>query len=484
MSEHIDRRDAEVVEAIEDVVAGRMDRQDFVKRLTALGIGATALGGMLTALGNAELAAAATGGGGKPYDGQTVTMLVAAEGDEKGVQDKAGEIKERFGINLKVTALAVGPLIEKANQAFKAPTSPFDIVNVLGFSVSQMVGGNNFERLNPYLRNRSKTPASYAFGDFPAGQLEYVGYFNPKAQSFGGRDLYLVPGLHGGSAILFYRRDLLRKAGLSVPRNWAQYLAAARKLNADGVAGNSMIAKSGDVSMFLVDWYTRFITTGGRLMSGSPKTNNFRPRVNSREGVAALQHMVDCAKVASDGVLQYDFTASVDAFSAGRTAMMLMWSTIAGGVYDSARSKVAGKVAVATPPGTGRFAGRAVRGGWGVGIPKNARNKDAAWQVITYLTSKEWERYQVGKYKTDPSRKSTYVNPALVRSAPYLPTAGRVFDKAKILEIAIVLETFELITAAAEEFSAALNGSSTAAEAAGKANDRWVTILKRGGHLA
>lgn len=478
----MDGRDARIFDAIEDVVAGRMSRQDFVKRATALGISASALAGMLAAFGARAGEAAVAPEAARRFAGTTINALVAAEGDEKGVQDKVGEIKRRFGINLKVTALAVGPLIEKANQNLRAPRSSFDIMQVLGFSVSQMVGGDNFERLNPYLRS-SKTPRTYDFADFPKGQLEYVGYFDVKKQRFGGSDLYLIPGLHGGSAILFYRKDLLRKAGVAVPKTWGQYLRAAQKLNTDGVAGNSMIAKSGDVSMFLVDWYTRFTTTGGKLMSGSPAGKTFKPRLDSPQAVAALQHMVNCVEYASDGVLQYDFTASTDAFSAGRTAMMLMWSTIAGGVYDPNKSKVAKNVGVAVTPGVGRNAGRAVRGGWGIGIPKNAQNKDAAWQVITYLTSKEWERYQVGKYKTDPSRKSTYVNPAIVKSAPYLPVAGKVFEKASILEIALVPETFEMITAAAEEFSAALNGSSSAREACGKANDRWTKILKRGGHL-
>ena len=66
-----------------------------------------------------------------------------------------------------------------------------------------------------------------------------------------------------------------------MPKTWAQYLAAAQKLNTGGVAGNSMIAKSGDVSMFLVDWYTRFTTIGGKLMSGSPQRKNFTPRLTS-----------------------------------------------------------------------------------------------------------------------------------------------------------------------------------------------------------
>jgi hypothetical protein len=58
-----------------------------------------------------------------------------------------------------------------------------------------------------------------------------------------------------------------------------------------------------------------------------------------------------------------------------------------------------------------------------------------------------------------------------------------VFQKARIIEIASIPETFELITDAAVEFSAALSGSATAAQACQKANDKWTSVLKRGGHL-
>jgi multiple sugar transport system substrate-binding protein len=436
----------------------------------------SAIGGMLAAAGRAS---GAGFGGLERYAGTTISILIAAEGDEKGVQDKLGTIKKRYGIDVKVTALAVGPLIEKANQNLKAPTSSFDAIMVLGFSVAQMVGGGYFDVVNPRLK---KVPPNYDFpGDFPPGELDYVGYYDVKRQRFGGKTLYLIPGLHGGSVNFFYRKDLLKAAGLAVPKTWGQYLAAAKKLHGGGVAGNSIIGKSGDVNMPLVDWYTRFINMGGKLMSGSPQAKNFTPRITSPQGVAALQNMVDCVKYASDGVLQYDFTQSVDSFSAGKTAMMLMWSTIAGPVYNPKTSKVAAKVSVAVPPG----GGKAVRGGWGMGIPKNAKaeNKDAAWTVITYLTSKEWERYQTLKYQTDPTRNSTYFSPALNRVLPYLTVAGQVFQKAKILEIASVPEAFEMIGAAAEEFSAALSGNSSAADACKKANDRWTQILKRGGHL-
>src|SRR5207244_11063240 len=161
------------------------------------------------------------------------------------------------GIHLQFTARPHAGLITQANQNLAAPTSACGAVMVLGFSVTQMVGGGGFTPLNPYL---SKAPKGFDFPqDFPAGELEYVGYFDVKNQRFGGKTLYMIPGLHGGSVVLFYRKDLLAAAGLKPPPTWAAYLAAAKKLNTGSAAGNSVLAASGDVSMFLCDWFTRFI---------------------------------------------------------------------------------------------------------------------------------------------------------------------------------------------------------------------------------
>ena len=172
----------------------------------------------------------------------------------------------------------------------------------------------------------------------------------------------------------------------------------------DGVAGNTMMAKSGDVSMFLVDWYTPVHEHGRpadeRVACGEElHTAPHEPARRSRR----CSTWSTASSASTTGVLPYDFTASTDAFSAGKTAMMMH-------VVDDRRrrsttrksSKVADKVDVALPPGTGEQRGQIVRGGWGMGIPKNAQNKDAAWTVITYLTSKEWEQYQVGDVPDRP----------------------------------------------------------------------------------
>src|SRR2546427_7246849 len=159
MDEHLDRRDGATMDGIEGLVTGEMSRDDFIKKMALLGFSASAIGGMLAAAGKADAAA------GRAFAGKTISILVAAEGDDKGVHDKIGEIKKRFGINLKVTALPVGPLNEKLSQNVKAPKSSFDAIMVLGFTVSAFVGGGFFEPLNKYLK---KAPTGFDFPkDFP-----------------------------------------------------------------------------------------------------------------------------------------------------------------------------------------------------------------------------------------------------------------------------------------------------------------------------
>src|SRR5580765_1883713 len=101
MDEHLDRRDGATMDLIDSLVTGEMGRDDFFKRMAVLGFSASAIGGILAAAGKADAAA------GRAFAGTTVNILIAAEGDDLGVKDKIGEIKKRFGIDLKYTALAV-----------------------------------------------------------------------------------------------------------------------------------------------------------------------------------------------------------------------------------------------------------------------------------------------------------------------------------------------------------------------------------------
>ena len=156
-------------------------------------------------------------------------------------------------------------------------------MNISGFLTTQQVGGGYFEQLNNYIDDPNETPPDWDFKDFIPGALRNVGIYDLKNHTLGqGNDVYGIPGLHSGSVIYFYRKDLFDAAGLKPAKTWDDFKSTAQKLNKGGVAGCSFIGAN-DFSLAAVDWYTRFITTGGVLMSGDPNGKDFRPHVDSPE---------------------------------------------------------------------------------------------------------------------------------------------------------------------------------------------------------
>ena len=174
---------------VSGLASGRTSRDEFIKRAGMLGLSATAIGGMLAAAGKAT---AGDMHEARRLAGSTVNLLVPAEGAQLGVQEKMAYMKKQFGIDVKMTALPVGPLNEKLSASVKASTGTYDLISVLGFTVSAFVGGGYFTPLAPYIKT---LPKSYGYpSDFAQGELDYLSNYNIKTQTFGGNTALPDPG--------------------------------------------------------------------------------------------------------------------------------------------------------------------------------------------------------------------------------------------------------------------------------------------------
>ena len=199
---------------------------------------------------------------GSPPRGQHRQPPRRRRGREQGVQDKIGDMKKQFGIDVKMTALPVGAAEREAERERQGADR--HLRPDLGARLHRLAVRRR-RLLHPLdaLRARSSGRATAIRTTSRKGELDYLELLRHQARSrFGGNTPLPDPRPARRVDHLFYRKDLLKKAGIAVPTTSGQYLAAAKKLNGNGVAGNSMIAKSGDVSMFLVDWYTRFANIG------------------------------------------------------------------------------------------------------------------------------------------------------------------------------------------------------------------------------
>lgn len=456
-------------------------RRGLMKTAAALGLSTTALGGL--SLG----AAFAADYDPKKYAGTKISILMTGdENDHRALADLLPEFTAETGIEIEITSPALGALIEKTLQNLKAEQSSFELINYLGFLTTQQVGGGYFEQLNALIDDPAETPADWDFADFIPAAMKNVGIFDMATKTVGqGSDVYGIPGLHSGSVIYFYRKDLFDAAGLAPAKTWDDFRAAAEKLNSDEVAGCSFIGAN-DFSLATVDWYTRFITTGGKLMSGSPADKNFMPQVNTPEGIGALQLLIDVLPYAPKNVTQYGFAENVDGFATGKIAQMVFWSTIAGPIFNVENSLVADKTGTAVVPAAPGQTPRGIQGGWGVGIPKNIdpAKRGAAWRALTWMTGKQMNRYEVAKYQIDASRISAFTDPELVAQLPYLPTAMAAAESADTIPTSRIPEFFQLNDVMNVEFNKALIGGQDAKTACANVQAQWEAILRKAGHLA
>jgi multiple sugar transport system substrate-binding protein len=459
-------------------------RREVFRRAGALGLSGAMLGGFL---GGGAVPARAAGYDPKKYAGTKLGILMTGdENDHRALGDLLPQLEAETGIRLEITSPALGALIEKTLQNLKAERSSFELVEYLGFLTTQQVGGGYFQQLNAYIEDPSETPPDWDFPDFIPGAMKNVGIYDMKTHTVGqGSDVYGIPGLHSGSVIYFYRKDLFDAAGLAPAKTWDEFKAASQKLHKGAVAGCSFIGAN-DFSLATVDWYTRFITTGGKLMSGDPNTKNFRPQVDTPEGIGALQMLIDLLPYAPKNVTQYGFAENVDGFSTGKIAQMIFWSTIAGPVFNQDKSMVADKTATSVVPAGPGHKSSAIQGGWGLGIPKNAdpAKKAAAWRALTWITNKKTNIFEIKQYQIDANRTSAFQDPDLLKQFPYLPNSMQAIRDADTIPTSRIDEFFQLNDVMNVEFNKALIGGQDAKTACANVQKQWEGILRKAGHLA
>jgi multiple sugar transport system substrate-binding protein len=184
-----------------------------------------------------------------------------------------------------------------------------------------------------------------------------------------------IPLMYDGLA-LYYNKEIFEKAGLQPPRTWAELKTQAAQLT---VRSSTGIERAG-VAMGNASNVEHFSDIIGLLMlqNGADLTDPA-----SKEGQEALQFYTNFVKV--DKVWSDELPSSTTAFARGEVAMMFAPSWRAHEILalnpnlqfgiTSMPSLGADKVAWASY--------------WAEGVNSKSANKDAAWKLLDYLSSKE-----------------------------------------------------------------------------------------------
>jgi sorbitol/mannitol transport system substrate-binding protein len=271
-----------------------------------------------------------------------------------------------------------------------------------------------------------------AFENLPAEyDLEDVFKSIRDGLSYDGK-LYALP-FYGESSMLMYRKDLFAAKNLTMPEQptYDDIAKLAEQLTdkSKGIYGITLRGLPG--------WGENmgFIDTLVNTFGGSYFDMQWHPTIDTPEWKKAIGFYVDLMKKCGPGgATSNGFNQNLTLMQTGRAAMWID-ATVAGGMLESSKqSKVVGKMGYAPAPIAVTPNGSHWLWSWAFGMPKSAKQPEAAEKFAAWATSKEYIALVAadeGWASVPPgTRKSTFDNPDYQKAAPFAATTLQAMQTA------------------------------------------------------
>ena len=421
--------------------------------------------GACVAVAGVVLTAACAGAGSIGATSQTVTIAMVSNSQMTDARSLAYKFEQANpGIKLRFITLSENQARAKITASTAMGGGEFDVVMISNYETSQWAENGWLVNLSDYIKD---TPG-YDQNDFIPSLRESLSYKG---------DMYSVP-FYGESSFLMYRKDLLDKAGITMPRTptWQQVADAAAKLNSRDMVGICLRGKPGWGEV-LAPLDTVINTFGGRWYD-----EHWNAQLTSPEVKKAVNFYVDTVQKSGEpGPATSGFAECATQFSQGRAAMWYDATSATSVVEDPKSSTVVGKVGYALAPSVEK-----PNSGWlytwSLGIPKSSDKKDAAWKFISWMTDKNyiqlvgkelgWEHvppgsrlstYQIPEYQAVSKAYAQATLDSIEGADPLKPTVKPVpYTGVQFLAIP---EFQDLGTRVSQQISAAIAGQKSADDA-------------------
>ncbi len=377
----------------------------------------------------AAVVAIGCGGGDSGSGGGGAKTLNVAIVDNPQMKDIAKLTPELFtkktGIKVKFTVLDEGTLREVTTRDVAAGGKQFDVAMIGMYEAPQFGKNGSLVDLTPQARKTK----GYNLDDI----LPTV----RNGLSYDGK-LYAAP-FYAESSFLMYRKDVMDKAGITIPPNptWDEVAAAARKVNSDKMAGICLRGKPGWGDLG-ASFTTVLNTFGGTWWSANSDGSIGKAQITQPQFKEALDFYSGLVKDAGEkDAANSSFNECLSQYKDGKVAM---WydATVAAGLLEADDSPVKGKNGYAAAPVKETKSSNWLWS-WSLAIPKTTQKEADAWKFVSFATGpqylKEAGTKVDGGWPAIPpgTRKSTYQIPEYVKaSKAFGPPTVKAIENAPI----------------------------------------------------
>ena len=310
----------------------------------------------------------------KPFAGLKLRGAAYQHGFFNHLRKYIPEFEAATGMSVDLQLSAFPVYNQQADLELSSGGSAWDFCNVTFILAARWVAAGLLANLDDFTADRRQTPASWNPEDFVKGAQ--VPYMDAAGKTYG----YAWEG--GAMLMGISRMDLMKKNGLAVPRTFDELMKVAEAMNGkDSVTG---FVSSNLHHWFLPPYLQGF---GGDVFANPP--GDIRPTLDSPAAVQAVDYYARLlSKYSPQGVLGYTEDQARSALIGGRSNIFIHSSSWVTSMLTSPDSKVKETALVARMP-TGPKGDFPAANSQGLGIPKNAKNKEAAWAFIQWALSPE-----------------------------------------------------------------------------------------------
>lgn len=342
------------------------------------------------------------------YEGVTVNILTRPGYVIAGrIAERGKEFEAATGAKIVVTEVPFAEIFPKIQTDWSTGTNSIDVgVFAAGWGVELDAAGL-LEDMDPYVAQDSKLDPD-----------DIAPYFREFGQKVGGKTKLLM--VDGDFQMVYYRKDVLEKAGLQPPKTWEDYLDVASKIhgqdmNGDGQAdyGSCIFKKRNAQSYFAIQTVAApIVQTQGTAQGFHFDGATMKPVINNDGWKKAFELYKETGKYGPPEELNMDIGDTRGLFKAGRCGLLIEWGDPGTLQLDPDAASVKGLIFAVSAMGsrevldraTGKlvpvtkenapysvdginYAPFAAFGGWAGAINAkiDQKKKDAAYAFLSYM---------------------------------------------------------------------------------------------------
>ncbi len=333
------------------------------------------------------------GGSSDAKEAGTVRVTLANHVWTEGIKAAIPEFEKSSGLKVELTQLGEDQLSDQYNVKLNAGSDEIDVM-----MYRPLQEGKAFAR-NGYLADLSSkvtADAGWDWKDYQDGPV--------KATTVEGK-VVGVP-IITEREVLYYRKDLLKNAGLEVPTTMEELEAAAKAIAAADPETAGFVARTGksaavtQFSSFLYSFGGDFTDAEGKSAVGSDAAKK------AYAYYGGLIRNYGPKNVSTD----MSWPEAMAIFTQGKAAFYTEADSLYKNATDPAKSKVSDTVGFAPLPAGPAGSKPYNVPSWGLAVNKASANQDNAWKFIEWATSKE-RTLAAQKAGVPGPRVSVWANP-------------------------------------------------------------------------